>query len=266
MAEPYRFEEGSIPLLVSIPHDGRHVPDEIAARMTEAGRGIPDTDWHVGRLYDFVGGLGASVLAATHSRYVVDLNRDPAGEALYPGADNTEIVPTTTFDRQPIYLLGNAPDASEIAARIATYWQPHHERLVAEIDRIRARFGFAVVLDAHSIGSEVPRFFDGRLTDLNFGTASGASADPGLAARAFRVLETADGYSAVLDGRFTGGYITRQYGVPAEDVHVMQLELSQRIYMNESPPFAFRPDLAAPLVSVLRRLIEEMIAWTRERR
>ncbi len=266
MVEPYRFEAGSIPVLVSIPHDGRHVPDAIAARMTAPARRIPDTDWHVRRLYDFAGALGAAVLAATHSRYVVDLNRDPAGEALYPGADNTEIVPTSTFDRDPIYPPGAAPDAAEMASRIAAFWRPYHEMLAAEIDRIRARHGFAVIFDAHSIRSEVPRFFAGRLADFNFGTASGTSADPGLASRAFRVLDTADGYSAVRDGRFTGGYITRHYGAPAEDVHTLQLELSQRTYMNESHPFAFRPDLAQSLVPVLRRLIEEVIAWTRERR
>ncbi len=266
MVEPYRFEQGTVPLLVSVPHDGQRVPDRIAARMTEAARTMPDTDWHVQRLYDFAGELGAGVLAATHSRYVVDLNRDPTGAALYPGADNTEIVPTTLFDREPIYRPGNAPDASEIAARITTYWRPYHDKLAAEIDRIRARSGFAVVFDAHSIRSQVPRFFDGTLPDLNFGTASGASADPGLAARAFRVLDTADGYSAVLDGRFTGGYITRQYGAPGEDVHTLQLELSQRTYMNESYPFEFRPDLAQALVPVLSDLIEAVIAWTRERR
>ncbi len=264
--EPYRFEQGTIPLLISIPHDGQHVPGEIAARMTGPAREIPDTDWHVQRLYDFAAGLGASVLAATHSRYVIDLNRDPVGEALYPGAENTEIVPVTMFDREPIYLPGAAPDAPEIAARVATYWQPYHDKLGAEIDRLRAQFGFAVVFDAHSIRSEVPRFFDGRLPDLNFGTASGASADPALAARAYNVLDTADGYSAILNGRFTGGYITRHYGAPGENVHTLQLELSQRTYMNEPHPFAFRPDLAGSLVQVLRRLIEEIIAWTQEGR
>ncbi len=266
MVEPYSFTQGTIPLLVSVPHDGQHIPEPIAARMVERARTMPDTDWHVRRLYDFAGTLGASVLGATHSRYVVDLNRDPAGEALYPGADNTEIVPTTMFDRDPIYLSGDTPDDAEVETRVTTYWQPYHDMLAEEIARIRARFGFAVVFDAHSIRSEVPRFFDGRIPDLNFGTASGASADPGLAARAFRVLDTAEDFSAVLDGRFTGGYITRHYGKPGEDVHTLQLELSQRTYMNETHPFAYRPDLAAALIPVLRRLIDALIDWTRKRR
>ena len=264
--EPYSFEQGTIPLLISIPHDGQHVPDEYAVRMTSSARQIPDNDWHVQLLYEFVSELGASRLIATHSRYVIDLNRDPVGETLYPGADNTEIVPITTFDHEPIYLHGAAPEAPEITARVLTYWQPYHDKLASEIDRLCAQFGFAIVFDAHSIRSEVPRFFNGQLPDLNFGTASGTSAHPELCARAFNVLDAAVGFTAILDGRFTGGYITRQYGSPDNNVHTLQLELSQRTYMNEWYPFEFRPDLAASLVPVLRSLIEEVIAWTEENR
>lgn len=266
MVEPYRFAPGTTPLLVSIPHDGQHLPDDIVAGMTAVARRIPDTDWHVNTLYDIAASLGAGVLAATHSRYVVDLNRDPIGEALYPGADNTEIVPLTTFDREPIYRAGGDPDSGAVAARIETYWRPYHQRLEATIDALRDRFGLAVVFDAHSIRSVVPRFFDGRLTDFNFGTASGASADAALARRAYAVLDGAPGYSSVLDGRFTGGYITRHYGAPADGVHVLQLELSQRTYMDEAHPFAYRADLAGRLKPVLRAVLESVLAWTEERR
>ena len=257
----YRFQQGTLPLLISVPHDGQFVPEDIAARMTEAARRIPDTDWHVQRLYDFAAGLGASVLAATHSRYVVDLNRDPEGKPLYPGADNTEVCPTATFDLEPIYADGAAPDDSEIEARIATYWRPYHDRIAAELGRLRDAFGVAVLFDAHSIRSEVPRFFEGRLPDFNFGTASGASADDGLARDAFAVLDDAAGYTAVLNGRFTGGYITRHYGDPARGIHALQLELSQATYMNETHPFDYRPDLADGLKPVLKRLIERIVAW-----
>jgi N-formylglutamate deformylase len=261
MVEPYRFTPGTTPLLVSIPHDGQIVPDDIAARMTETARRIPDTDWHVNVLYDFAAAMGAGVLAATHSRYVVDLNRDPAGEALYPGADNTEIVPLTTFDREPIYLPGQDPDAEAIAARVVAHWRPYHQRLASEVAALRDRFGFAVVFDAHSIRSVVPRFFDGQIPDFNFGTASGASADSELARRAFAVLDGAPGYTAVLDGRFTGGYITRHYGAPADGIHTLQLELSQRTYMNEAYPFDYRADLADRLKPVLRLLLQTVLAW-----
>lgn len=266
MVEPYRFTPGTTPLLVSIPHDGRHVPAALAARMTPQALRLPDTDWHVGMLYDFAGGLGASVLAATHSRYVADLNRDPAHADLYPGAENTEIVPTTTFAREAIYTPGSEPDEAETRERVATYWRPYHERLGAETAALRDRFGVAVLFDAHSIRSRVPRFFDGLLPDFNFGTASGASADAALAARAFRVLDGAEGFTSVSNGRFTGGYITRAYGAPADGVHALQLELSQRTYMNEAHPFDYRPDLARRVKPVLRRLLEEILAWLGERR
>ncbi len=262
MEPVFSFVAGIAPLLVSIPHDGRLIPDEIAGRMTDAARATPDTDWHVAKLYNFAQALGASVLAARYSRYVVDLNRDPAGRALYPGTDNTEIVPLATFDRAPIYREGGRPDAAEIAERIARYWQPYHDRLAAELDAMKRHFGRAVLFDAHSIRSVLPRFFAGRLPDFNFGTASGASADPDLAARAFAVLDGADGYSAANNGRFTGGYITRRYGAPGAGVHAIQLELSQRCYMEEDPPFAYRPDRAEALRPTLHAFLTVLRGWT----
>ncbi len=259
----FDFTPGTTPLLVSIPHDGRSIPDDIAARMTDAALRIPDTDWHVRRLYDFAAGLGAGVLAARHSRYVVDLNRDPEGAALYPGADNTEILPLLTFDREPIYRDGAEPDAGETGDRIERYWHPYHRRLAAETATLRERHGHAVLFDAHSIRSVVPRFFEGTLPDFNFGTARGASADSGLAASAFRVLASAEGYTAVDNGRFTGGYITRRYGAPADGIHTIQLELTQRSYMDEAYPFGYRPDLADGVKPVLRDLLAAMIDWAR---
>lgn len=259
----FEFTAGRAAVLLSIPHDGRLIPPEIAARMFGRALRIPDTDWHIGRLYDFANALGASVLAARYSRYVVDLNRDPAGEALYPGADNTEIVPSTTFEREPIYHARSEPDAAEIVRRIERYWRPYHDRLAAAIAEIRARFGHVVVFDAHSIRSVVPRFFDGVLPDFNFGTASGASADAGLAARAFAVLDRADGFTAADNGRLTGGYITRHYGDPAGGVHTIQLELSQRTYMSETDPFDYRPERAGLVQPVLREMLAAMLDWAK---
>ncbi len=263
--EIYRFTAGDGPLLVSIPHCGTHLPEAIAARMTEAGRAVADTDWHVDRLYDFAAGLGASVIAATHARYVVDLNRPPDDTPLYPGADNTGLCPTTTFDREPIYLPGDEPDAAEIASRIETYWRPYHGRLAAEIARIKARHGIALLFDAHSIRSRVPRFFEGRLPDLNIGTGGGATADPALVERLTALCADQSAFSHVLNGRFKGGYITRIQGNPETGVHAVQLELAQATYMDEAPPFAYRPDLAERLRPLLRSFLETMIAWGRER-
>ena len=267
--EPYRFTPGAAPLLVSMPHVGTHIPDSIAARMTPAALEVPDTDWHVDRLYDFLGELGAASIAATHSRYVIDLNRAPDGAALYPGASNTELCPTARFDNAPIYGAGpdgrpGAPSGTEIVGRTERYWRPYHERLDMELAAMRARHGIVVLFDAHSIRSRVPRFFEGRLPDINLGTGGGAGADPALAAAAIEAAAEADGYTSVLNGRFQGGYITRQYGRPDKNVHAIQLELSWITYMDEDPPFGFREDLAADVRPALRRIVAALIDWARE--
>lgn len=258
--EPYLFTPGTTPLLVSLPHASSFIPDALGRRMTDAALVVADTDWHVARLYDFAAGLGAGVLTATRSRYVVDLNRDPGGGALYAGRDNTEVCPRTTFDHAPIYRPGEAPDEAEIGDRIRLHWRPYHDRLAGELERLRAAFGVAILFEGHTIRSRVPRFFDGTLADLNLGTDDGRSAAAGLRTLAFAVLELSP-YEAVLDGRFTGGFITRKYGNPAERVHALQLELTWRNYMDETPPFAWRPDKADALQPVLRALLQELLRW-----
>jgi N-formylglutamate deformylase len=266
MTEAFTFKAGASPLLVSMPHVGTQVPEAIAARMTELARTVPDTDWHLDRLYDFLDHLDASVLAATQSRYVIDLNRAPDDRPLYPGASNTGLCPVTSFDEEPIYLDGQGPDTAEIAARKDQVFRPYHERLGRALAAIVERHGYALLWDAHSIRSRVPRFFEGRLPDLNLGSAGGASADPALIARLSQVAETegaAAGYSHALDGRFKGGYITRSFGDPAQGVHAVQLELSQITYMDEAPPFGFRDDLAAGIRPVLRRLLATALDWGR---
>jgi len=257
--EPFLFREGAGPLLVSMPHVGLYIPDDIAAGMTPLALTRSDTDWHIDRLYDFLDDLGASVIAATHSRYVIDLNRPPDGSSLYPGRATTELCPTCTFDGEPLYEPGAEPGQDEIARRVATCWRPYHERLEAELSRIRDRHGHVLLWDAHSIRSVVPRLFEGRLPDFNLGTADGASCAPGIARRVNGVAQAAAGYSAVLDGRFKGGFITRHYGRPAGDIHAVQLELSQRTYMEEDAPFAFRDNLARDLRPALRAMLEAML-------
>ena len=261
MTEIYRFTQGSTPLLISVPHCGTHIPDEIAGRMTEEALALPDTDWHVDKLYDFAPALGASLITATHSRYVVDLNRDPSGKPLYPGADNSELVPLLTFASQPIYRPGEEPDALEVETRRETWWQPYHAQLAQELDRLYSRFGIAVLWDGHSILSRVPRFFEGRLPDFNLGTGSGRTADGTLSAHVMTILEDAEGFSSVLNGRFTGGYITRFYGRPETGIHALQLEMAEAAYMDEAPPYPYDPEQAAPLKSVLQNVVSSLIDW-----
>ncbi len=260
--ELFHFTPGTTPVLVSVPHAGTHVPDEIAAHMTKEGRALPDTDWHVEKLYAGVTRHGAGLIAATHSRYVVDLNRDPAGKPLYPGADNTEVVPTRTFASTPIWSTG--PSQAEIAERVRRYWQPYHDALAAEVTRLKQRFGVVVLWDGHSIASEVPRFFEGRLPELNLGTAKGASCTDALAARAWSLVGGST-FTAVRDGRFTGGYITRHYGSPSDNVNALQLEVALRAYLDEARPRLWDEARARRLVALIDRLIPALTEWAMER-
>ena len=261
--EPFRFRAGTTPLLVSMPHRGTWLPEALARRMTPAALALPDTDWHLERLYDFLDEIGASVLEATHSRYVIDLNRPPDDASLYPGRSTTGLVPIDTFAGEPVYRPGETPQESETAERIERCWKPYHDRLAQALAELHARHGVALLWDAHSIRSVVPRFFEGRLPDLNLGTADGRSCDPALAARLAAVAGAAAGYSSVLDGRFKVGYITRRYGRPQEGVHAVQLELALCAYMDDDPPFAFREPLAARLRPHLRAMLEAMLGFAR---
>ena len=254
-----RSDSQSVPLIVNVPHSGTYLPPSIGQTLSAAGLKVPDTDWHVEKLYDFVPSLGATLMVATHSRIVVDLNRDPSGDALYPGASNTEICPTATFANEPIYRPGLAPGGAEIAQRVAQYWRPYHYQLAMEIERIKSRHGICILLDAHSIVSEAPRFFDGYLPDLNLGTADEKSCDESLAQSAFAVLKHAEGFTAVHNGRFKGGFITRDYGVPGDEIHALQLEVGQRCYMDESAPHFYDASRAAPLKAVLIALVEKLM-------
>ncbi len=259
---PLILRRGASPLMVSMPHVGTHLPPAIAARLTPVALTLADTDWHLPLLYDFLDALDATVLVATHSRLVVDLNRPPDDANLYPGRDTTGLVPVDTFRKEDVYR-GAPPDAAEIAARVEACWRPYHDALATELARLRATHRRVVLWDAHSIVSELPRFFDGRLTDLNFGTASGSSCALELLERVLAPVAAQSEFSSVLDGRFKGGYITRRYGAPDAGVHAIQLEMSQRIYMDETAPFAYRPELATRVAPLIRECLEAALRWSR---
>ncbi|MEP6938205.1 MAG: N-formylglutamate deformylase [Rudaea sp.] len=258
MIETYVLHRGTTPLLVSLPHDGIALPDGIAERLTPAARRVPDTDWHVARLYAFARDLGASMIVPKYSRYVVDLNRPRDDVSLYPGQNTTGLCPIVQFSGEPVYLAGAEPAAQEVSARIEAYWLPYHEALAAELARIRAQHGRAVLWEAHSIRGVVPFLFEGRLPDFNLGTAGGASCSVPLHRRLETILAAQVKYSFVVNGRFKGGYITRRYGAPANGVDAVQLELAQLNYMDEAT-FEFSEALAAPTRSLIRALLEAVL-------
>jgi N-formylglutamate deformylase len=251
--ELFRFRRGRTPLLVSMPHTGTRVPEWLEPRLTRAAKALPDTDWHLEPLYNFLDELDASVLVATHSRYVVDLNRPPDNANLYPGQDTTGVVPVDTFHKEPLYIRSFEPSAAEVSERITSYWKPYHARLVETLASLKSEHGYALLWDAHSILSVVPRFFAGKLPDFNLGTADGKSCGPGIGEELAKIPQ---GYSVVLNGRFKGGYITRTYGDPSSNIHAVQLELSEAVYMEEQPPFRFREARAAKVRPQLRQLLK----------
>jgi N-formylglutamate deformylase len=257
MSEVYRFIEGDSPLLVSVPHDGRLIPDAQRRRMTTAGLAMPDTDWHVAELYDFAPELGASLLVAQYSRYVADLNRPSDDASLYEGQVSTGLCPQYTFAGEALYREDAPVSATEVAERIERYWRPYHARLTRALGEIRARHGSACLWDAHSIPSRVPRLFDGQLPVLNLGNFDGRSCDAGIA-RELQSIAFSSSYESVLNGRFRGGYITRHYGDPANGVHAMQLELAQRAYMDEET-LEFDVARARRLRATLRALLAAFI-------
>jgi N-formylglutamate amidohydrolase len=262
MQAVFEFNAGTTPLLISIPHDGRYLPPEIASRLNDTGRAIPDTDWNVIRLYEFARKIGAGIIAANYSRYVVDLNRSANDEALYAGQLSTGLCPVASFSGEPIYRTSKAPDDREKRARVEACWRPYHDKLSETLDKTRARFGYALLWDAHSIPGQVPLLFDGSLPDLNIGTNDGRSCSTGLELAVSRIAKASQ-YSSVVNGRFKGGFITRRYGDPHKNVHAIQLELAQRCYMDEQS-LHYDDDAAAALAHTIEAMLREFLSSAAE--
>ncbi|MGX0977848.1 N-formylglutamate deformylase [Roseovarius sp. MBR-51] len=248
---------GDSPLVLAIPHAGTYLPPEISARLNDIGRGLSDTDWHIDRLYaDLV--PGASVVSARFHRYVIDANRDPSGASLYPGQNTTTLVPLTDFDGTPLWAT--PPTEADTAQRLAQFHAPYHAALSAEIARIHAKYEFVFIYDCHSIRSEIPFLFDGRLPDFNIGTNKGTTCAPALAALAQRHCTAATDYTTITNGRFRGGWTTRHYGRPEAGFHAIQMELAQSTYMHEAPPWDYDPDRATRLRAVLGPMLRDIAA------
>ena len=250
-----REQPGGGPLVVSMPHSGLKLAPGLEARLSPQAARLPDTDWHIPELYDFLAPLDATIIAAEYSRYVVDLNRDPSGQSLYPEQATTGLVPVERFDGDALYRDGETPRSDEIAPRKRDYFQPYHDALQAALARAKSQHGYAILWDAHSIASRVPRLFDGALPDLNLGTNSGASCAPEIERAASAIMQGSTAFSTVSNGRFKGGWITRHYGQPSSGVHALQMEIGQDAYMGPAPDYAFDPAKAARLRPILNSII-----------
>lgn len=264
MSEPavYSLHEGSGPLLISVPHAGRELPEAIAANMTAAARIQPDTDWHVARLYEFSVARGATLLVANYSRYVVDLNRSLQDESLYPGSFSTGLCPERTFAGGAVYADGQSVGEAERQRRIERYWQPYHHALATQLGKLRAQHGYTLLWDAHSIASRVPRLFAGELPELNIGTDDGRSCPPSVT-DVVVAAAAASPYNVVANERFRGGFITRHYGAPASRCYAIQLELAQRSYMLEHS-LSYDSARAATLIETLKTLLQAYLTAAAE--
>ncbi|MES2999826.1 MAG: N-formylglutamate deformylase [Pseudomonadota bacterium] len=251
----FLLNTGTSPLLVSMPHLGTDIPDDLKSDYAPRALQVEDADWHLDKLYNCLPALGATVLRPRIARYVIDLNRPPGDEPMYPGASNTELCPTHFFNGDPLYREGRKPSPQEKQRRRETYWQPYHDALAAEVQRIRAEHGYVVLWDAHSIRSRIPWLFEGVLPDLNIGTADGASAHASIGEAVARAAGRFGDVSHVVNGRFKGGYITRHYGDPEAHVHAVQLEMCQHLYMSEEPPYDYDSAHAGGVQPVLREMV-----------
>jgi N-formylglutamate deformylase len=256
----FHLELGGSPLLVSMPHVGTEIPVELRGDYVPRALAVEDTDWHLAQLYDGLARQGATVLRPRYSRYVIDLNRPPDDVPMYPGASNTELCPTRFFTGDPLYREGRAPGPAERHRRRASYWQPYHAALRAQLERIKAAHGFVLLWDAHSIRSRIPWLFEEVLPGLNIGTADGASAHPSIAQATMDAAARHGGVSHVLNGRFKGGYITRHYGDPPAHVHAVQLEMCQNLYMSEQPPYAYDGALVARMQPLVHDMVSAALA------
>ncbi len=267
MTDWLSITRGDAPLLLSMPHSGTGLRDSRRGWCRHGWR-ARDADWWIPRLYSFAITLGATIVRTTLSRTVIDVNRDPSGQPLYPGLAATGLCPITTFDGEPLYLPGQEPAAQEIADRRTRYFDPYHAALREESDRLLRRYRRIVVYDCHSIRSGIPRLFEGELPELNIGTHNGRSCDPALG-KAVEEVCAASGFSYVLNGRFQGGHITRSLGNPGRGLHAVQMELACRSYLREpggpiTPdnwPAAYDFTYAAPLRQVLERMLQQCLAW-----
>lgn len=255
---PVEITRGSSPVILGLPHTGTHVPPDIWDGLNDEGQKLRDTDWHIHRLYD---GLlpDVTTVRATFHRYVIDANRDPSGASLYPGQNTTGLIPLIDFDERPLWKSGAEPDEGETARRLDAFHRPYHDALAAEIERVKALHGIVVLYDCHSIRSVCPFLFEGRLPDFNIGTNGGVTCAAQFEEATVAVCKAAENYSTILNGRFRGGWTTRHYGRPSDNVHAIQMELAQATHLaSEAPPFAYDTGKAEKLRLHLRAILKRL--------
>jgi len=249
-----------VPVLLSVPHCGTEFPSLLKQDFIPELIAYPDdTDWFVHRLYDFAPSMGITLIHANYSRWVIDLNRDPAGVPLYSdGRLITGLCPTTTFTGVPLYRdRRTAVDTEEVKRRMELYFDPYHQKIGEEISTLKKQFGTVLLWDCHSIRESVPSIQKEKFPDLILGDADGTSASAPLIVSAVTVLGGSS-YSFSHNHPFKGGYITRYFGQPEQRVHALQLEMTKMNYMDDSETMYDR-QRASKMAGLLKKCLLELI-------
>ena len=234
---------GRSPLMVEVPHAGLAIPEAVQSELVVDSFSVQrDADLYVDKLYAYAPEAGASLLAARVSRYVVDLNRsaedvDPLTVPDHPHPRTGQprgVVWRVTTEGVP--ALRKPLDYAGLQRRLSSFHAPYHNKLQEELNTMRERFGFAMLLAGHSMpssGRRAHRDPGNRRADVVPGTLGGTSADRRLIDLVDSHFRSA-GLSVRHDDPYRGGWTTAHYGRPAEGVHVVQIELNRALYMHES--------------------------------
>lgn len=253
-------EKEAGPLLISVPHCGTLFPDSIKDQYKSELIADPDdTDWFVDELYNFVPDLGATMIAARYSRWVVDLNRDPQSKPLYTdGRIITALCPATDFLGNPIYKNSRKEVSdADVQQRVDLYYKPYHDEIVKQLDRLKSKFGRVLLWDCHSIRQVVPTIQKDKFPDLILGDADETAASVDLINTTLKNLRSSS-YSVSHNHPFKGGYITRQYGKPQDNQHALQLEMSKVNYMDDAEK-KFDISRASKMRELLKATLSELI-------
>lgn len=256
---PFKGEE--VPFILSVPHCGTDFPPELAAEYTSSLSTAPDdTDWFVHQLYDFALNMGITMIHANYSRWVIDLNRDPESKPLYTdGRIITALCPTTTFFGDSIYQdQRKEVKAEEVNRRVDLYYKPYHQKLAELIEEKKKKFGRVLLWDCHSIRQSVPTIHKEKFPDLILGDADETSCSRELINAALSTL-TNSAYTVQHNHPFKGGYITRHFGKPQENIHALQLEMSKVVYMNDEET-VYNETRAGRMRDLLRTTIKKLIS------
>lgn len=247
-----------VPIVISSPHSGTFFPPEVADQLKPEHVATPDdTDWFIHKLYDFAPAMGITMISANYNRWVIDLNRNPNSAPLYnDGRVITGLVPTTNFNGEHLYK-GQIPSQEEVNRRLDAYYKPYHQKVAELLQATKAEFGKALLFDAHSIRKVVPGIREEAFPDLILGDNDGKSADKAIIETAFSALKS-DGYDLQHNHPFKGGYITRSFGQPSDNVHALQLEMAKTNYMNDSET-AYDQARADQIRAILQNVFSALI-------